>query len=571
MYSLERALIDLDLDLLQIIANLWDIDLDPSDNVKQVVEQLVAGMAAAEAVTATWSRLPDAERDALAALQANEGRLPLAQFTRQYGEIRPMGAARREREKPWLEPANATEGLYYRGLIGRAFDKGPGGAQEYIYIPNDLLGSLPTPTSRLAPSAPGHALEGTPQEGAGSVPASHFAPDDLTTLLAYFRLRRTNALDLLAAPGSLPRLTRYLLYDDPAYGALLAHVAYDLDLLANDEDDLTKPVVDSAKPWLEGPRLHQLRSLAEAWRDSPGWNDLRHVPGLTADEWPNDPLAARQVILEALSRVPPGVWWSSESFVATLKADNPDFQRPGGDYDSWYIHDIESGEVLHGFENWGRIDGALVRWLLTGPLHWLGLLDLHPEADGFRLTELGTALLDLAPWPSEPDPETHLHIDDQSFITVPATLSRIDRYLVARFAAWRDIPDPDDEALAYTYQITPPSLQGAAEQGITIAQIVSFLTRTSATPVPPSVETALAAWEEEGAEVVLHDVLVLVAKDFGIFERLKAEPTISRWLGQPLGPNSYAVARRDVPSLLAALRRLGMLPQFEGFPEDEAP
>ena len=69
----------------------------------------------------------------------------------------------------------------------------------------------------------------------------------------------------------------------------------------------------------------------------------------------------------------------------------------------------------------------------------------------------------------------------------------------------------------------------------------------------------------------MHDVVVLVAKDFGIYERLKSEGAISRWLGQPLGPNSYAVARRDVPSLLAALRRLGMLPLFEGFPDYEAP
>jgi hypothetical protein len=569
MYSLERVLIDLDLDLLHVVADLWDVELAPGLTVDEVVERLVEGMTQPQAVTETWSRLSEAERDALAALQAHEGRLPLAQFTRQFGEIRPMGTARREREKPWLEPSNPTEGLYYRGLIARAFDQGPGGVQEYVFVPLELLSLLPTPAARLTPPAPGHALEGMPPER--TVPASQSAPDDLTTLLAYFRLRNVDARDELAAPGSLPNLARYLVNADPGCEALLIHLAYELGLLANDEEDITRPVADSAKPWLEAPRLHQLRSLGEAWRDSAGWNDLGHVPGLEADEWPNDPLAARRALLDMLGRVPPGVWWSLESFVATIKAQVPDFQRPGGDYDSWYIRDAESEEVLQGFENWERVDGALVRWLLSGPLHCLGLLDLHTEANAFRLTPSGAALLELAPWPSEPDPEARLSVDDQSFITVPTALSRFDRYLAARFAAWRDVPDPEEDVPAYTYQMTPPSLQRAAEQGIAVTQVLNFLARTSAVPVPDSVEKALTAWEERGAEVVLHDVVVLVAKDFGIYERLREEESVRRWLGQPLGPNAHAIARRDVPALLAALRRLGMLPLFEDFADDEAP
>ena len=180
MYSLERVLIDLDLDLLHVVADLWDVELAPGLTVNEAVERLVEGMTQPQAVTETWSRLSEAERDALAALQAHEGRLPLAQFTRQFGEIRPMGTARREREKPWLEPANPTEGLYYRGLIARAFDQGPGGVQEYVFVPLELLSLLPTPAARLTLPVPGHALEGVPPER--TIPASLSAPDDLTTL-----------------------------------------------------------------------------------------------------------------------------------------------------------------------------------------------------------------------------------------------------------------------------------------------------------------------------------------------------------------------------------------------------
>ena len=57
-----------------------------------------------------------------------------------------------------------------------------------------------------------------------------------------------------------------------------------------------------------------------------------------------------------------------------------------------------SGEYLRGFEHWDEVDGRLIRYIITGPLHWLGVLDLaRPEAEqevtAFRLIRLvkGTA------------------------------------------------------------------------------------------------------------------------------------------------------------------------------------
>ena len=34
------------------------------------------------------------------------------------------------------------------------------------------------------------------------------------------------------------------------------------------------------------------------------------------------------------------------------------------------------GDYLRGFSTWDEVDGALVRFLITGPMHWLGLVDL---------------------------------------------------------------------------------------------------------------------------------------------------------------------------------------------------
>jgi hypothetical protein len=153
MLTLARALVDYDLDLLQAIAGQWDIDLTSSDR-GLVAEELAAAMLDPEAIHSTWERLGEEAQEALSNLLANEGRLPFAHFTRRYGEIRPMGPARRERERPWTAPISVTEALFYRGLIVRAFEQSTGGAQEFIVVPSDLAEGLPRLSRRpTAPSA----------------------------------------------------------------------------------------------------------------------------------------------------------------------------------------------------------------------------------------------------------------------------------------------------------------------------------------------------------------------------------------------------------------------------------
>ena len=95
--------------------------------------------------------------------------------------------------------------------------------------------------------------------------------------------------------------------------------------------------------------------------------------------------------------VPKQEWWALEGFIMAVKETEPDFQRPGGDYDSWYIRGEDSEEYLTGFDNWEAIEGALLEYYLTGPMHWLGLVDLADEAA--RLTAYGRAFLGQAAWP----------------------------------------------------------------------------------------------------------------------------------------------------------------------------
>ncbi len=576
MPTLARALLDYDMDLLQVIAAQWDVDLRATDR-GVASEELAAAMARPEAVQATWERLDHDARQALIDLQAGGGRLPYSHFVRRFGELRPMGPARREREKPWLNPISVTEALYYRGLIVRVFEQSAAGAQETIAIPRDLRDLLPLPPAESLARTPGYAVA-PPRKLKEGHPT---APDDMATLIAYLLLREANARQWLANTP-LEVIDRHLRHpNEPAYRALLVHLAYDLGLIA-DEETLTHVVTrvnrDVARPWLEAPRLHQSRSLAETWMVSTTWNDLAYTPGLEADEWPNDPVMARRAILDMLSGVPAEIWWSLDGFIEYVQQANPDFQRPGGDYGAWYLRDAYTGEILHGFQYWSYIEAALLRFVIEGPMRWLGLTRAGRGA--FLLTPLGLALQGRAEWPSTPDRSARIRVDEQGVISVPVDVSRYERLQIARFSAWISAPGPSpyvpgsesrDDGV-YIYRLTPQAIGRVLEEGVSLpTHIVPFLQRLSGYNLPPNVLKMLQGWHDSPKEVIVHDVVIVSARDLGVYERLRDNERVSRWLGRQVGPHAHIVNREDMPALLNALREMGILPLFEGHEKDDWP
>ncbi len=156
-----------------------------------------------------------------------------------------------------------------------------------------------------------------------------------------------------------------------------------------------------------------MTALFEAWRESTdagsasGWNDLRRIPALQAEgTWRNDPLAARRAILDMLRQLKPGSWHSVDDLIGWIKASNPDFQRPDGSYTGWYLKEVETERYLSGFETWDAVEGRLIRFVVTGPLFWLGAVALgageaaEDQPQSFRLTQLGAAWLGGRPPPS---------------------------------------------------------------------------------------------------------------------------------------------------------------------------
>lgn len=566
MQTLLPTLLSYDPGMVAIIAHRWDVDLDTGDK-RDDAAVLAQVMLVPERAAAEWNRLTDAERGALQTLLgAPEHKMSEAQFSRLFGEIRQMGPGRRDREKPHLNPANITETLYYRGLVALAFDQGKAGMQTFVFVPGDLAAVLPVHQT-------GFDLEAQPDEPAALRASEEFVPehtalanttlvDDLTTLLAYLQIVDVHsARPALVHETAAALASHWLTARTPAAVALLTGLVGSMGLAA-DEDGVFKPVPTRAKRWLEDTRPRQVRALAEAWRTSTLFNDLWHTPGLQPEDtggWRNDPLLARQTALTFLEMAPVDVWWPLDDLIALVKTEEPDFQRPGGDYTSWYIRDAQSGDYLHGFENWERVDGAVLRFIFTGPLHWLGLIDLGDDGALCRLTVYGRALIGETEWPDPEEERPPLGIDDDGTLRAPRTLSRYERFQLARITDWVAPGDP------YSYRLTGAALERTAAQGLQISMIAGFLRRASGhDTLPRPVQHLLERWSESGSpDAWLTRAVVLRTATPETLQTILDNPDLRRYVGAQLGPTAVLVREGQADDLSTALHQHGIPVTFD--------
>jgi hypothetical protein len=425
-------------------------------------------------------------------------------------------------------------------LIGRDFLKRGGELQECAYIPDDFLEMLPDVTP-VGPQPPGRAA--SPGETACISRASDRILDHACTLLAALRMEQINRSP--AADEWQPPLR--------VIHALLAAVK----LITSSE----QPVPEDARPFLDMPRGEALAWLVQRWQESSLFNELKLTPGLICEgAWQNKPEVARQRILEFLSEVPEGVWWNLQSFIDALHEREPDFQRTAGDFDTWLIRKEETGESLQGISHWDEVDGSLIRFFITGPMHWLGLMDLAApdkgeNATAFRLSSWAPQLLMGQPV-DLPEEDQPVEAFSDGTVTAGRLTPRLGRYQISRFCLW--VEETEEK---YTYLITPASLNKAGEQGLKVIHLQTLLQRYGDTP-PPSLIEALNQWDQHGGQVHIHPCIVLQVETPQILKALRETPA-GRFVSEPLGPTAAIITPGAVEKVTRTLARLGYLCDVE--------
>jgi hypothetical protein len=567
--NFSQSLLKHDIGHLRIIAGLWGLELE-SNEVDSAREELAASLLDYELAGEILEALSPNIRAALAALTAKEGRIPWAEFTRQFGEIREMGAGKRDRERPHLRPASTAEALFYRGFLARAFFDTPGGPQEFAYIPDDLLAMVldheehPANTS----GAGGEHGEKPIKKPVNSVDSLAYPPGQAVV--------KTEPLGRPASPGEKGKeilANDHILDDATTLLAALRMGRADWQFDQRLHDLLTAaklikknvPQADAVKHFLETPRDEALKLLTDAWQASEEFNELRQLPNLICEgEWKNQPQETREFLLNVLDAIPEGKWWSINALVRDIKQKYADFQRPAGDYDSWFIKRASDGQYLRGFASWDEVDSALIRYFVANILYWLGQVDLSfaegssvPTSfriRGFENRESGIGTRVTTPDTRFPNIENgKLHIASNGKITAPRLTPRAVRYQLSRFCEW-----DEEKADEYRYHVTPHSLTKAKEQGLKVEHLLALLAKHADAGIPPVIVKALKRWEVNGTEARVETQVVLRVSRPEVLEEMRRSKA-AKYLGEILGPTTIVVKSGAIQKVMEALTELGLL------------
>jgi hypothetical protein len=529
MLTLLHALQDEGPDHWRVIALAWGVEYPVS--ARDPLADLIVSILDPGRVAGAYRELPLEARPAVDALRRAGGKIPVAEFFYRYGEIRAMGAARRQREQPWLNPVSVSERLWYSGWLGRAFIRAGSEVQEYLFLPGDLEALIPAGAADTASS--GNLLSYQPARHEPTYHADFRAGEDACTLLAFVRnwpqperrpIERWNPGQLL-----LPHIREKALFP------LLTQLLKEQGLIRGDP---LAPDPELARAFLERSPEESTIALMKGWRDSSKWNDLERMGGLVSeDHWPNDPLRARGNFLEAIRAFPRGEWISIDSALAAIRHTHLEFLRLASEFDVWQLRD-RTGEFLRGIDSWDRVEGALARYYLTGPLAWLGAVERAPAEDprAFRLTPLADALWDEEKHSAQA-PEIRARIRSEGSILVMPGTPLLLRYQLARCTDWLGL-----KAGAYRYGFSPRAMDRARGQGVRSTHILPLLENLVGS-VPAGLAGAIRRWEARGTEVSLRSEQVLIARSAEAANKIAALAERDRGVITRLDGPVYLVSR----------------------------
>ncbi|UCC64953.1 MAG: helicase-associated domain-containing protein [Anaerolineae bacterium] len=364
----------------------------------------------------------------------------------------------------------------------------------------------------------------------------------------------------------------------------------EMDLLKVRRGGTTINAIPVSDFWSDSP-LARVQKTFQVWRDKVFWNELSHLQGITVQSWYTPDLSlivvARNKVIEHLTKLPTREWVALERLVNRLRMidyeflfsrEVPDQHRYYGygyyspDYDtpySAYRNPLgwQFSPVKDEAEGWEIVETQFIRNIITGPLHWLGVVDIgyagQVEEDGaalqpfdYQVTEIGARLLGLGDAPDLPTTKGQVVVQPnfQIFALDPISdhvLATLDQF-AERVSAER----------AIEYKLTRQSVYAGQQRGWTTKRIVEYLEGVSDVPLPQNVARTLEEWEALHRRIVIHRRSALAQTATPeMMDALLANPVLAAHLGRHLLPTvALLKANRD------AVTRLEHQLQKEGLP-----
>ena len=551
--KLEDALQECTLALLRKIAASHAISV-AEDMLRAELAALVSQrFAGTEYMAAYATGLSDGEREVLRFLADHEWSGKTFLLERQFA---------RPQVDTGQQPLSPTLALLQKGLIYRSFGTIGSWRGELYHVPNELR-------EAISASVPPSSKPVKPQVTAVVAPAAfeqRNSPADIFCLLSFLRRGERRAYQGSISRFDLPKLEQEVSggTGDLETGEaerrwrFLLHLALAAGWVRRDGSVLKPGRV--ATQLLSG-HPHEVRQrILDRYVKDRSWSDLAEAGRVRQSLGSRriDETAARQMVLHYLQEFAGGEWVNEAGFCDAVRATNPDFLRE--DYASLgsAMVDVAAEAELSGTESWEPVEGEWIRYVLRGPLFWLGIVRWGRDSAGRRVAlQLLPEVAAQEPAPLLSGAAQQLVFRDDLTVYAPdgtdlGLLYQLEPYLGLR----------GRDAAGSSYRLSRSSILHGLEGGGSWDELRGLVERLSE-HVSEHVLHQIREWAASYGRLVLEGGILLMAATDEEAEAIGQSPTLASYLGQRLGSRTYRVTPERVWQLIDALREAGQTPRVD--------
>ncbi len=340
----------------------------------------------------------------------------------------------------------------------------------------------------------------------------------------------------------------------------------------------------NAEAFFAQPLVERARQCYVLWQNTPFWNELLYLPDTNVRPGPSplDPpheevIHARHAMIKRIEHERMDEWHDLATFIARTKLYAPYLLFPrhygprgerymsGSNPYGWDFR-LRRGWLTHR-EGWHMVEGGFIRAIITGPLHWLGVIEVDSEATPttFRLMPGALFLLSNTVPKGEEIPSGRLIVQPNFELVALAPASEALLVKLDRFAERVNL-----EHIAQ-YRITKASVTRAIQTGLHAEDIKTILEQAAGGDIPQNVQYSLAEWERQARRIELwRGATLLEVDEEALLDELLANDQTRVLLGRRLSPRLAEVALHQLPALQAFLWRRDYLPSVVAAPTQDA-
>jgi hypothetical protein len=331
------------------------------------------------------------------------------------------------------------------------------------------------------------------------------------------------------------------------------------------------------------PLLERVQRCYQLVLSGTFWNELLYLPEVNVRPLPqpfelaqDEVIHSRQLVIERMLREPWEGWHDFSAFIARTKLYVPYLLFPkqygarAERYTSasnpygWDFR-LRRGWLTHR-EGWHMVEGGFIRAFISGPLYWLGLVDVdqHEPPLSFRLIPEAPNVMSNVPFTIEVPVSGRLIVQPNFEVLALAPLSEVLLVRLDRFAERISL-----EHIAQ-YRITKASVTAALRRGLSSETMIEALQNATDGEIPQNVRYSLVEWERQVRRIeAWPNATLLEVDDEALLDALCSDPQTGLLFARRLTSRLVEVMPHKLSAVQELLWQRNYLPALSTDPGAE--